>query len=355
MKNKQKSNNGIISFWKFVFAIMLVILHASYFGDDSDFILFKSCSIGVEYFYLVSGYFLANSALKESNTLNIGKDTIKFLFNKIKRFYPYVIIGFAIDIIIKTIYLDLTLKNYILSIWDLLLLGSMGLKKTTINSPTWFLSSMILSMLIIYPLIKKYKKNFIYIGSTLIVLLLCGYVSNNFSTLTSKGEIWSILATKGTLRAFLELNLGCIIYLIANKIKSYNFTKFGKIFITFVEIGCFIMVIYANIVIEKIKVYDYIMLLLLTIALSLAFSEKTLELKLFSNKLFYALEKISLPLFLVHHPLRLFFLESKIFSSLEYVELTLVYILVSLVVAIISYICVEKLKKYNFKKLFITN
>lgn len=355
MKNKQKTNNGIISFWKFIFAIMIVILHARYFANKSDFVLFKNCSIGVEYFYLVSGYFLANSALKEIDTSNIGEDTIKFLFNKIKRFFPYVIIGFTIDIIIKSIFLDFTLKSYILSIWDLLLLGSIGLKKTTINSPTWFLSSMILSMLIIYPLIKKYKKNFIYIGSTLIVLLLCGYISNNFSTLTSKGTVWSILVTKGTLRAFLELNLGCIIYLIANKIKCYNFTNFGKIFITTLEIGCFLIVIYSNIVIEKIKVYDYVMLLLLTVALSLAFSEKTLELKLFSNKLFYMLEKIGLPLFLIHHPLRLFFLETKIFSSLEYAELTIIYILISLIIAIISYICVEKARKIKFKKLFVTN
>ena len=114
MNNKSKKNNGIISFWKFIFAITIVILHASSFGGESDFILFKNCSIGVEYFYLVSGYFLAKSALKQKANLDIGKDTIKYLFNKIIKFFPYVIIGFSIDLILKSIYLDLTLKDYLL-------------------------------------------------------------------------------------------------------------------------------------------------------------------------------------------------------------------------------------------------
>ena len=97
----------------------------------------------------------------------------------------------------------------------------------------------------------------------------------------------------------------------------------------------------------------FVMLLLLSISLSLAFSEQTLELKLLSKKLFYFLETISLPIYLVHHPLRLIFQKEQFLINLDYTNKLFIYLGVSILIALIAYFIIEKIKKINLKKLFI--
>jgi len=57
----------------------------------------------------------------------------------------------------------MTIKDNILSIWELLLIGNVGFETKTINGVMWYLSSMLSCMFILYPLLKKYKYNYIYI------------------------------------------------------------------------------------------------------------------------------------------------------------------------------------------------
>lgn len=53
-KVKKKKHNGIISFWKFMFSIMIVIFHSENLAFNTDYILFKDGAIAVEFFFIVS-------------------------------------------------------------------------------------------------------------------------------------------------------------------------------------------------------------------------------------------------------------------------------------------------------------
>ncbi len=55
-----KKHNGVIGLWKFIFCLLIVVLHT---GIGIPNRIFKFGSIGVEFFFLVSGYLLAKSAV----------------------------------------------------------------------------------------------------------------------------------------------------------------------------------------------------------------------------------------------------------------------------------------------------
>lgn len=62
-----KKHNGIISIWKFIFAICILFHHASgqLVGPD-DVQVLRNFAIGVNFFFIVSGFLLAKSALQKS-------------------------------------------------------------------------------------------------------------------------------------------------------------------------------------------------------------------------------------------------------------------------------------------------
>ena len=85
---------------------------------------------------------------------------------------------------------------------------------------------MLISMIIIYPLLRKYKENFTYIIAPIITIVIGSWLSHNYGTVsgwTHAGLVYNCL-----LRAFFEISLGTILYKIAEKIKLINLTGFSK-------------------------------------------------------------------------------------------------------------------------------
>lgn len=353
----KKKHNGIISFWKFCFCLMIIIYHARLFADKSDYILLPLGSIGVEFFFIVSGYLMTKKILNnESDITNLGKETWIFIFNKVKSLFPYIICGGLLSLIILNIYKDMNIYKNISSIWDLLLLIMTGIKGTQINAPVWYLSSMLICMFILYPMIRKFKRNFIYLVLPLIILLGSGIINQNATNFRNPNE-WLGFTYLGNIRALIELSIGAIIYIFYEKIKKVNFTNIGKISITIIEILGFLSPFIVSQFIDS-KKYDFIIILILSISILLAFTEKTLEYSILSNKFSYWLEKISLPLYIFNHPIRIFMLNSSLFSNINYYQKTLIFIIITFVVSIISMYIIEYLKKKNYylktiKKVFI--
>ena len=63
---ENKKHNGIISLWKFIFSLVIMIYHAKIFFPEENIPIFRGGYIGVEFFFLVSGFFLAKKALKDN-------------------------------------------------------------------------------------------------------------------------------------------------------------------------------------------------------------------------------------------------------------------------------------------------
>ena len=271
---KIDKHNGIISIWKFLFSLMVVILHCDFLAPSKNQIILRGGSIAVEFFFITSGYLMAVSAFKRSNKKNIISDTWSFIWKKVKTLFPYVLIAFISVTIVTIVFTSHNIYDWLLSIWNLIFLEMTGIKSTPINPLTWYLSAMLLSMLIIYPLLRKYKKNYSTLIAPIIVIFLAGYMSHQYGDLREPMQ-WVGFCYKGLLRAFLELNIGVILYEVVSYFKKIKLTNLGNNLITLLEIFCFTIVFIIAQFLEKGNKLDYIILVILTVGIGIAFSEKS--------------------------------------------------------------------------------
>ena len=140
------------------------------------------------------------------------------------------------------------------------------------------------------------------------------------------------------------------------KLKNITFTKLGKIFITLIEIGGFVLPFLTSQFLSSTKA-DIFLLAFLALSILLAFSEKTLEFNLFNHKIFFWLEKFSLPLYICNILARDFVKNINIFNSLSYYPKLGVYLVINFVLALICMYFISFLQKLHLvehlKKLII--
>ncbi len=296
-----KKHNGFISIWKFIFAVVIVFFHGNKFHPVGENPFFFGGYIAVEFFFIVTGfYFAKNILLKKEKIKNLGEETIFFIWKKIKQLIPYVLLAYIVSLITVILYKDPSLSQITNSIWNMLLLKQMGLRTIPMIVPLWYLSVMLLSMFILYPLVRKYKKNFILIVSPIIVVLGLGYLSHNWLSLDHSYHIWDEYWYTGTIRGFIEINIGMLIYCGVRKLNKKSFTFFFKTIMTITANLLLLIVLAITTFIKRHNQYDYVMLLFITIAITILISNKTIGRKKLSNKFMFYLEKLSLPMFINH-------------------------------------------------------
>ena len=151
-----KKYNPQIDIAKFLFSIIIILYHSNKLVS-LDFHLFQYGYTAVEFFFMITGYLMVCSSKKFDPTIP-GKSTVTFTINKIKSFYLYFLISFAVAFIVRNLsfYIDKTLTweklfdNTILSINEIFLLHTSGIDFGKIyNGPTWYLSAMIIAILIL--------------------------------------------------------------------------------------------------------------------------------------------------------------------------------------------------------------
>jgi len=345
---KKSKHNGIISLWKFLFSVMIVILHCDSLAGNNEKTLFIGGAIAVEFFFITSGYLMAVSAFKSGRKKDVASDTWSFIGKKFKALFPYVLIAFLSISIVNIIFKSNNIYNWITSIWDLFLLRMTGIKTARINKVAWYLSAMLLSMLIIYPLLRKYKKNYSTLIAPIIVIFLAGYMSHQYGHLRTPVK-WIGFCYKGLLRAFLELNIGVIVYEMTMRFKKLDFTKFGRVFITILEVSCFsIIFIIAQFLVKGTRL-DFIMLVIFSVGIMLAFSEKSYFYNFCCNKFFYYLEKLSLSIYVNHLAFVYILQYAECFSVVSYPIKVLICVISSIIFSMFTLKLVELWQKQEGK------
>ena len=267
--------NYTVDFLKFIFAVIVMLYHSNSMTVFEEKYIFINGRIGVEFFFIVSGYFMCVSAERAGTYNDLGEETFNFIKHKISALMPNFIIAYFIAFIVYHFNAGISdpavyVLHIIESLPDLFLIKNSGIKEISYNGPSWYLSAMLLSMIIIYPMIKKYNNSFYYIFAPLVFLFIMGNFYQNYGSLSNL-EKWNGWILNGTLRGFTDLLGGCLCYKASMKLRSYRFSNFGKIILTIIEYFMFIIsiiLLYYN----KSSGCDFFIFLLFMIGLTITFS-----------------------------------------------------------------------------------
>ncbi len=303
MKSVESRRVGEIELFRFLLTVVIMFLHSQYLiGSNVPFI---SGSLAVEFFFIVSGYLMMASIkkLKEKPIDNLANETVGFIWKKIYPIYPEILVSFIIGFIFKSIARSYSLvdsvKMFMSSFFEITLLQRTGIGEISVNSAIWYVQSMLLCMLILYPLIRKFPEMMQKVIMPTAALLLLGWLYQTYGSLLTPSA-WTGLTFKGNLRGLAELCLGACCYQIVAYLKSFNFNKFIRTALTFIKWFCwFVLFAYMYMNINDHR-SDFFILFITLIAVVLAFSGQGIETNIYQNKFVFWLGKISFPLYVSH-------------------------------------------------------
>ena len=359
--------NGKIELLRFVFCMCVVLLHINhYLIDYPDFhigmislSLFRHGNIGVEFFYLVSGFFMARNVHRQLSAGSIdladkavAKNSLGFMKKKYFAIFPQHIVAFAICFIAYSLLLKTniitTLLNLFKSIPNIFLIQMSGIMiNKNLNPFEWYISAMLLAMAVIYPiLLKHYYKYTRYLGP-IIALFLLGFCQATTDKLTGIYD-WSGITYKSIFRAFAEITFGTTAFEISRALSKVEFSKLSKWIFTFLEIGLLGISLFYTVSTINTS-FEIIALIMLFVVVIIAMAPITIKPDICDNKFCYFLGSYSLPIYLAQsasiHICRTYFVNERILVRIA------ISLLLTFIFAVIVKLLGDLLKKKVFDKI----
>ncbi len=310
-----KKRNGKSDVFRFIFSVMIVGVH---FQDNYNFGYFTHGYIGVEFFFLVSGFLMAKHVFEKKNMLlepkDIANDTWKYVVAKIKPFFHYYCVAMALWLIV----LQVILRHN--NFQQMLLFMIRGLPQVTLTfmglchdytglyvGNTWYLSAMIISIFLLYPFILKNRETSTKLLFPLLTMVILGYLYKNYNSICTTFE-WNGFIYLGLIRAIAEMAGGASLYSLYNYLKDKPFMRLQqdhimvKVWLTLLKYGSYILVMLYALGVEFGGNWSIHAFLYLFIAITLSFLEAGYTIP--GGRITNYLGKISLPIFLFHGFLR---------------------------------------------------
>lgn len=285
-KHEQGKNNKIEAL-RFLFCMLIVIMHINKTLWGSEKFLFNSSFItlalhgyiGVEFFFLVSGYLMA----KKLNSLDgecfdiqtAGPETLRFLYGKIRPLLPY---HFFICCIIFVIWCFLYPAQFFTLFMDrlpgLLFLHRVGLLGKNVKDligVEWYICSMLMAMALLYPLGRKLSRTFRCLAP-IAGLLVCSYILLNIGKLDDVTGVLGFTFVCNW-RALGEIMIGFGCYEAAERIREKPLKPTQRTLLSILEtLGYLLIIVYvfSNLPCK----YDMIALCILAVSVTLSFAGK---------------------------------------------------------------------------------
>lgn len=336
---------------RFVSAIIILLFHGRLLAE-SQTPLFEGGAVFVEFFFIVSGYLMASNAFKlgETDMKELGPQTAIFIKNKIKTIYPYYVFFLVTTFIMTAIAKQYTstkvLDVMFKAIPELLMLQQANYYNAGLNGAAWYISAMLLAMLMIYPFLRKNYSLFTHIIGPLAVIFIGGELYSQFNTFTS---VWprNGIFQNGLLRALCFISLGCICFEF-NRVRAQNVpTRMKRLGLTFLEFICFAVAIYLSY--SEINAHRQLCcLILITIATTITFSQKSYFADMLKGKIWAKLGEFSFPLFLSQLGIRVVVLS--IDGLTRYATRLPVYIILCFLYTIIAKVFIDGTTKLIQKR-----
>jgi len=264
--------NYTIEFQRFIFAFCIIGYH--FFSIvmhivDSQFLFFNKSYIGDDFFFIVSGFFIANSVFKNGGK----KNTWQVLLSRVKSIkWPYYLawagtfIGLNISFNFEKI-----LENLFHSIPELTFVSMAGFQENyEVNTLAWYISAMFLCIICTVPLIVKYGNAFMYYIAPVLSLFLYGILNLNYDGLSAPHTLLLGFVYKGFIRALAGIFAGYFIYsLYKNQGVVDFFSKNSKIFNIVQFLTFFLIILYCILPVKKS--FDFSAVIIILVLLIITF------------------------------------------------------------------------------------
>ena len=302
--------NGRVEFLRFIFALAILFFHIHKRFADGGMIelgntglnFFARGYIGVEFFFLVSGYLLAASAYakREKSTEMIGTETALMMKKKFWNDFPYHLFATVLTILVNAYFLEKTAVDryhYVVDSWaSIFFLQVFGFDSTWVNKLTWYLDVWFMVTFIFYPLLRKHYDVFVKIVCPLLALFVLGYMAHEYDGIAGV-DGWTGMFYKCFLRGFSEMALGCSTYSLTRQFNRYKITKAGKRILGLLEIICYVVVFRYACTEMDVK-YSFPVIFVMWVAVILSFSDINPCHEIFDKPIFSWFGKVSLLIYL---------------------------------------------------------
>lgn len=176
-----------------------------------------------------------------------------------------------------------------------------GLKSFAPTGVAWYLSSMMISLLILYPVARKTGSKFTRIICPLLAFLIYGALCFKYGQLGTIAEWFFELPIRtGMLRGIAGICTGCIIFECVKATEHHQSSRLGQFCFAGIEILCFAMLTIYMYFFPRIET-DYFMLPVFFILLYCLFGRKSLLSKNISFEFSKHLGTASLLIYLNHN------------------------------------------------------
>lgn len=145
---------GDIELLRFIVAMAVLLFHAMYFKGCP--LLARGGYIGVEFFFLLSGYLMAAHIAKKAETASVSRDCYVYLWHRLLSFWPELLCACIIGVLVFAwghhgdMHLTLCkLRDTIVG--NIFLLDITTLGPAGVNGAAWFLGALMLSSAVVYP------------------------------------------------------------------------------------------------------------------------------------------------------------------------------------------------------------
>ncbi len=298
MISSKNGRNGYIDVIKFIFALIIADFH---FNSG----VFKGGRIAVEGFFMISGYLMMCSLSRDRSRDSIAISTCKFIWKKYKSLFyflfPSAIIAFCVCSYFRKLAPLKIFQRLGLLLFEIFPMYGTGLQGEYVVGISWYLSSMLIALAILYPLTKRFRRSFTLLCCPFVVIFGYGVLAHYFGSMAVNYQyIPETIFNSGIIRGLAGCSLGCLLYEASSVVSSKEPTKIARIIFTIAEVCAFAYFIYQMCVLPK-TIYDFISIVAIFIFLWIGISGLSYTSYLWRFKWTKALGTISTLIVLNHY------------------------------------------------------
>lgn len=213
--------NGAVEFVRFLFSIIICILHyrdEAVFGDRP--VAFYGGYLAVDFFFVLSGFLMmqhfseAKIEGQNEDIENKWKQYRCYVAGRIKALYPVYIIGLAGVVMLRFLAQKWTLKMvFVDGFYEFFMLQETGIGQLYLDDHLWFVSALFLAQCILAYFLIFHRQFFLNFLAPILAVSIPAVMYRRFNS-------WATHCAWGTLRAIGMLSLGCLVCVLYLYVKG---------------------------------------------------------------------------------------------------------------------------------------